>query len=102
MTPSQERAVARIRKEAENEFDFAEIKEFRINETEHFVYLFISIGMKGEENAMARLYCRDTIHVFIGKRGGITYPTENKKGKWCTKKYISFLRTKLDQPLYNQ
>lgn len=101
MTPSQEKAIARIRKEAESEFDYTEIKEFRISENENFVSLFVTIGMKGEENVLSRLYCRDSIHVFIGKRGGITYPTENKKGEWCTKKYVSFLGTKLDQPLHN-
>ena len=99
MTPSQERAVARIRNTV-NMDDYTEIKEFDVVENEFFVDLVVTIGKKGEEDAFDRLLNRKTIQLFIGKHGGITYPIF-KKDKYATKKYDSFYKTVKDQELLN-
>lgn len=101
MTKAQERSVAKIRRQAETEFNWTEVKEFEVTENEYFVSVCAVIGMPDDEGTMAAILCRDRIHVFIGKRGAITYPVSKllKNGNWkhYYKKYRSFLGTAIDQ-----
>lgn len=84
MTKSQEMILERVKKAIPKNFFHSEnyeIKEFEVTEYDHFISVYASIGLKGDEGTMAAVCCRDTFHIFIGKRGGITYPMWNKKKK---------------------
>ena len=78
MTNSQRNKINMIRKQAANlHGDFSknyEIKQWEIEEYETFVSLIVEVGMIGDENTYASIYCRDRLHVFIGKKGGVTLP----------------------------
>lgn len=50
----------------------AEVKKCEITENEFFVGLFIEVGRPNDENTMASIHCRETRHIFIGKRGGVS------------------------------
>ena len=84
MTKSQKDKIDMIRKQAVNlHGDFSknyEIKQWVVEEYETFVSLVVEVGMIGDENTYASIYCRDRLHVFIGKKGGVTKPIykENK------------------------
>lgn len=107
MTAAQERAVKRIRKLAENCFysDAWEIKEWEVNENEYFVSVIVEIGHKNDEGTLAAIICRDRAHLFIGKRGGITYPVtktlKNGEHKTYYKRFggYSLLQAVCDQRL---
>lgn len=100
MTQSQERAINKI-KRASIWMDGLEIKRFEIEDFIGFVSLYIEVGNIGDDDTLASIICRDRVHVFIGKRGGITYPVHKKlkdgSHKHFKKKYKSFLSTALDQ-----
>lgn len=86
-TKLQEKAIARIKKLAENMMghpDKYEIKQFDIDENEYFVSVVVEVGRKNDEGTLAEVFCRDRAHLFIGKRGGITYPVSKqmKDGSW--------------------
>lgn len=56
-----------------NEDDRYEVKRKEVDEvTENIVSLFIQTGLKGDEGTMASILCRDTVHLFIGKKGGVS------------------------------
>ena len=78
MTNSQRNKINMIRSQAVNlHGDFSknyEIKQWEVEEYETFVSLVVEVGMIGDENTYASIYCRDRLHVFIGKRGGVTKP----------------------------
>ena len=78
MTNSQRNKINMIRKQAVNlHGDFSknyEFKQWEIEEYETFVSLVVEVGMIGDENTYASIYCRDRLHVFIGKKGGVTIP----------------------------
>jgi hypothetical protein len=40
--------------------------------------------MKDDEGTMASVLCRDRVHLFIGKKGGVRYPVskKSKNGEW--------------------
>ncbi len=101
MTKQQEARVERLRKEAENQFNHTEIKRFEVRDYDHFVSVYVVIGMPDDDGTLAAVFCRDAAHVFVGKRGGVTYPVSKqyKNGTWkhYTKPYRSFLSTSLDQ-----
>lgn len=101
MTKAQERKVKMLRRQAETEFSFTEVKTFEVEENEYFVSVYAVIGLPEDEGTMAAVFARDSIHVFIGKKGGITYPVSKqlKNGQWkhYTKRYERFLATSLDQ-----
>lgn len=107
MTRSQEKAIARIRalaeKHAEGCFREGELKKWKIDENEYFVAVYVEIGMKNDEGTLAEVFCRDAAHLFVGKRGGITYPVsktyKNGKYKHYTKKFegYSILQAVVDQ-----
>lgn len=101
MTKAQEIAIERIRKAAENMHgkkyaDEYEFKKWEIIENEYFVSLVLEVGRKNDEGTMAAVLCRDHIHLFIGKRGGITYPV-SKNGKHYTKRFSTLLTAAIDQ-----
>ena len=78
MTKQQERRIAQIenymlslhcRRNGENDY---EIKYRQADQlTENIVSLVVEVGMKNDEGTYAALLCRDRIHVFIGKKGGV-------------------------------
>ena len=78
MTNSQKEKINMIRQQAVNlHGDFSknyEIKQWVIEEYDTFVSLVVEVGMIGDENTYASIYGRDRLHVFIGKKGGITIP----------------------------
>ena len=94
MTKAQEIAVAKLRKMAESMHghcsDSYEVKEWEVEENEYFVSLYFSVGIKGDEGTLAAVIGRDSCHLFIGKRGGVTYPV-TKNGKNYTKRFTGRL-----------
>lgn len=105
MTRAQEKALERIKALVERELydDRYEIKRWDVDENEYFVSLVVEYGMKGDEGTRARYTCRDRAHLFIGKRGGVTYPVTKqlKNGEWklYTKRFkgYSILQAVVDQ-----
>ena len=101
MTKSQEKALKKIRKLVEEEFysDRCEIKEWTVKENEYFVSLVVEYGLKNDEGTMAEVYARDRAHLFIGKRGGITYPVNKKNGDMVCRRFkgYSILQAVCDQ-----
>lgn len=91
MTKSQERALERIRKLAERHmndcFNNGEIKKWKVGEHEYFVSVVVEIGGVDDAGTWAEIYCRDRCQLFIGKRGGITYPVDKKLNDGRTKHY---------------
>lgn len=85
MTTAQEKSIARIKKLAEtmhgHHSDKYEIKRFDVREYEYFVAVVVEIGHIGDEGTLGEIFCRDTAHLFVGKRGGITYPYTSRTGK---------------------
>lgn len=82
MTREQERTVELIRKEAQKQFfygDKYEFKEFDVEENEYFVSVVAEVGLIGDEGTFAAVFCRDRVHLFVGKRGGVTYPVNSPK-----------------------
>ena len=90
LTGSQAKALCNILHKADT-FDFNrgkgnyEIKEYTVRGYDSFVSVILEVGMVGDEGTLAQVYARDRVHLFIGKRGGITYPSSDENGKWCAK-----------------
>lgn len=85
MTKSQENKVEYIKSEIEylkeHMHKNGEVKKFEMTEDEYgTVRILAEVGSVGDEETLAAIYCRDKVHVFIGKRGGIFY-YDNKKFK---------------------
>lgn len=102
MTQAQEKALTKIRGLVDKELytDAYEIKEWTVRECEYFVSLVVEYGLKNDEGTMAAVIGRDRAHLFIGKRGGITYPVTSKKtGKQICKQFkgYSILQAVCDQ-----
>ena len=101
MTKSQEKAIERIKRLVEKDFysDNYEIKEWEIHENEYFVSLYVEYGLKNDEGTLASIIARDKAHLFIGKRGGITYPVTTKDKKHITRRFegYSILQAVCDQ-----
>ena len=78
MTSTQERMINRIRREAETMHgkysDKYEIKAFEVNDNGYSVGLFVEVGLIGDEGTAAQYLARDSVHVFIGPRGGTKIP----------------------------
>ena len=97
MTKAQEKAIARIRKMAENTLFFGtnkddyEFKEWEVSENEYFVNVVLEVGRKGDEGTMAAIFARDRAQLFVGKRGGITYPKtiRDKDGNYKDTRTVS-------------
>lgn len=107
MTKAQGKALERIKRLVEKEFysDEYEIKKWEVNENDYFVSLILEYGMKGDEGTLAELFARDRAHLFIGKRGGVTYPVSKllKSGKLKSYqkrfKGITILQAVIDQKI---
>lgn len=70
-------------------YDKYEVKKFELVENEHgTISLYVQAGMIGDEGTYAAILARDTLHIFIGKRGGITYVNDNCKVKRVKEEYI--------------
>ena len=87
MTKAQEKTVGRIKAMMEQDFIYDkeryEIKEFEVKENDYFVSVVGEVGLKGDEGTLAQIFVRERFHLFIGKKGGITY--YNRKG---TRKHL--------------
>lgn len=85
MTRQQERKIEIIRKYMNNYYgkhsDQYEEKQFELTDLEvgGIVALNMTMGMKGDEGTMAAVMCRDSIHVFVGPKGGVTCVSTNRK-----------------------
>lgn len=105
MTKSQERAVARIKREVQEhaKTDRYEVKRFDIMEMEWgTVEVLAETGLiNDEDDPIARCFLRDRAQIFIGPRGGMHYyaSRQHKNGKFThsTKTYKTFFRACLDQ-----
>lgn len=102
MTKSQENAIERIKRLAARDLMFGdkskyEFKEFKTDENEYFVSVVLEVGKKGDEGTLAEVFCRDRAQLFVGKRGGITYPVTNKKGDVVRREFRSVLGAVIDQ-----
>ena len=82
MTKQQEIAVNKIRADIEKEFfydkDTYEVKKWEVEECKYFVSVAFEVGIKNDEGTLASIFCRDRGHLFVGKRGGLSY--YNKRG----------------------
>ena len=87
MTKAQEKMINNIKYWMEKDLFFDkekyEIKQFDVSETEYFVSVVGEVGLKGDEGTLAQFFGREKFHLFVGKKGGITY--YNRKG---TKKHL--------------
>ena len=72
-----------------------EIKKLEIVEYDNFVSLYISVGRVDDEGTMLSILGRDSRHLFIGKRGGVTLRHVENTGKNKTVK-ITGLRNALN------
>lgn len=92
MTQAQERRVEMIRKEIEKEFfpmhRNPEVKQFQVEELEcGIVSLIAEVGSVNDSGTYAAILCRERIHVFIGRKGSISYyPYSIKNG--CKAKHL--------------
>ena len=89
MTKKQEQIIERIRQEVLKDFchnndSKYEIKTWEVEENKYFVSLYVVCGLKDDEGTLAEVFARDRIHVFIGPRGGIKYPTDKNTTKRLT------------------
>lgn len=92
ITKAQEKAIAQIKRLAETLFgektlDKYEIKQFDIDANEYFVAVVVEVGMKDDEGTMAEIFGRDRAQLFIGPRGGITYPVNKQMASGKYKHY---------------
>lgn len=100
MTRAQETAVKRIRHLTDGLLfgDNFEIKEWEVEDCGSFVAVTVETGLKNDKGTMASILCRDRAHLFIGKRGGITYPVY-RNGKQIQRRFngYSLLSVVLEQ-----
>ena len=81
MTKAQENAIARIRKLVDEECGIRyEIKQWEVEDYEHFISVYVVYGMPNDEGTMAAIFARDHAHLYVGKRGGISFPVHGKRG----------------------
>lgn len=86
MTNAQIKALVKILHKAEDlsfkEGEY-EIKEYRVEELKDtgMLSVVMVVGRKDDEGSVASYICRDRVHLFVGKRGGIKYFTKNLKFK---------------------
>lgn len=99
MTQKQEQAVRRIRREVESGLFYStrcELKEFTVKEYDTFVSVVFEVGQMGDEGTLAAVFARDRGHVFVGTRGGITYPV-HKGSKTVYRQYKRPISVVVDQ-----
>lgn len=83
MTNAQEIKVKQIKREMEQSWLFGEneVKRFEVEEFDTFVSVVAEAGLKGDEGTLAQVFGRMSAHIFIGKKGGLTYWTNKGKTK---------------------
>lgn len=101
MTVAQEKAIAKIRRlAAETLYDPAtyEFKRFDVEDCGSFLSVVVETGMMNDEGTLAEVFARDRAHLFVGRRGGITYPVSNG-GRYFEKRFegYSILQAVCDQ-----
>lgn len=87
MTESQAKALCKILREL-GTFNIGgncEIKEYEVEDYKQFISVVAEVGMVGDEGTLASLLCRYRVHLFVGKRGGITYSATSRNGKRVTR-----------------
>ena len=100
MTKSQERKVAELKEMVIRDTFFSdnyEFKRWEVEEWDTLVYVAWETGLKGDEGTLGAIIGRDSGRVFIGKRGGMRYPTEDKNGNYITRPFESVLATEIAQ-----
>lgn len=101
MTPSQFRKYAELQFKIESEVREMgmEIKQFEATNHGSFVSLIITFGYKDDEVHPFLKLVRDHAQLFIGKRGGVTYPVWLSKVKMvcCPYRGYSILQAVCDQ-----
>ena len=81
MTNAQEKALARLKRLAEEciyDKEKYEFKRWEVEECGNAIAVVSETGMKNDEGTLAAVFCRDYAFIFIGKRGGAWY--YNKRG----------------------
>ena len=103
MTPSQKKAVERIRKLAERDLfhggpEKYEFKTWEVEDCGSFVSVVLEVGMKGDEGTLAVLV-RDRAQLFVHRGGGITYPVYTKRNGSFTRQWdgVTILTPVIDQ-----
>lgn len=106
MTNSQKLAIEKIRRLADKfyleERDGYELKSWRVEDCGKFTSVILEYGLIGDEGTLAIL-ARGHAHLFVGKKGGITYPVnkilKNGEYKWYKKTFkgYSILQAVCDQ-----
>ena len=95
MTRQQAWAITKIKDMIKAEFfpchREAEIKMFDVNENEYFVSVVFEVGGKNDEGTLAEIFCREHGQVFVGPRGGMTYPVFSKKFRKNTERQVKSL-----------
>jgi len=82
MNKLQEKAISGFRSDVQRYCrDRYEIKRWEIDEigVNGILSLVVVVGLPGDEGTMAAIFARDHAHIFIGPRGGITYPVFRKR-----------------------
>lgn len=80
LTKAQERRLEQFRRLAEKELEHmqnGEIKNWQVKECGRDIDLCFSVGRVGDENIWL-YFARHNVQVFIGPRGGVTYPVSKK------------------------
>ena len=98
--------MSEIRKGVMDTFDYSrgkgkfEIKRFEVEENKWFVSVVAEVGYVGDEGTLAEIFARDRVQLFIGKRGGMTYPVF-KNGKYSTRRFKKgrYMKVHLDQSI---
>ena len=92
MTRSQEVKLNMIRRDAEimasEHHKDGEVKCFDVQDNKHYVCVYVCVGAKNDGGTLAEVYCRESVLLFIGKKGAVTFPVwdaENKEQRY--KKY---------------
>ena len=99
MTDRQRWAITRIKKDVERCLtEYKELKAWEVRENEYFVSVVFEMGFVGDEGTLSEYLLRLRGQVFVGKRGGITYPMWNHaKNTMYRKRYRSALGVCIDQ-----
>ena len=108
MNKRQARTVERLHREILKTFTFGgnseyeykewEVYESKITENKDFVSVVAEVGMVGDEGTMAEIFCRYRVHIFVGQRGGLTYPASNKRtGRYIEKPVKTIFGVYMDQ-----
>ena len=96
MTKAQEKAVENFRLVVQRHNIAQEIKMFEVIDGDDYVTVNAISGLKGDEGRPLLEMIRDRVMIYIGKRGGITYPVI-KDGRLYKKRYECFYKLIGDQ-----